>query len=1290
MLETSAFKEINKYRVIILTALKLEYEAVKKHLQILKKEVYGNINFEIGSFSTDDLQWNVIICETGIGNVDAARITTLAIEHYQPDLVIFVGVGGGLKDVKIKDVVIASQIFNFESAKVTETEHLTRPMVCRIDPELERIAQDIQRSPPSGDYAIFRGPVVSGEKVLASSNSSEVELIRTRYNNALAIDMEGYGFSKAAFSLSTPFILIRGISDKLSEKTATKDEINQPIAVSNASLIAFEFLMRYKPLNSPKEKELLIQAIPQSSQSDRPNFPFKSIPNDSAINLNVLTDEIPVTLEYHKELDSIKEALLKFQPTSALEQLKALNTRIYGKDLDVVKYRILSYQGTAYLQLKKLHNAGKSFIEAYNYNPSDENAQMNAAYGYFLLEEYSKALSIITAVTEKNPVNSKAISISIHIRSITENLDDVIASIPKYLTETREVALVIGCLYHSLYEFEKSISWLKIANDNQNKDPQITSILASSLVNSFKSDKNSLGGRQLKKEHVSRLDEAELLFSITLDLVKFDRELQKIFSFCFIERGFIQRLLGKKDDWFEDIIEAYRLFPDDPVIILHRALVYFDQENYPAAEKLLIPILYNDSTPNSINVYLETLKRQKRFSDALKCIEKTLEKIEDRAEKNELLISKIDIYIESGKEFFPDAEKIALSLFEEDVDSIETRYIYARTLRRINKISLAKEVIDKIDTSNMERITPLTALGIADEFFDLGCFKKAADIYIKIIDVEIPSLYTTRYIESLYHFDKLRNVLEACKKLHSHGNITRSSVLREILIDEEIGDLGAAREICSKYLLSFPNDFSMQYNLAVINFKLQSFTEVDRFLDRKFSAKECELKMGIGISRMLLDRDRIHDSIELAYDLRREYYDKPEAHENYILLFLTPKIEKSGFSDKTKVEEESAVFLRNSDTTEVYFFVIESRDDLSAVLKEKSIDDPFIKKLSGRKIGDKISIGCPPFEREIEIVDILNKYIHAYHESYNNYNRDFPLSTSMKKIQTKPSEGESTQDQIERDFIRPTQSIFEAKQNIVNLYYSWQIPISAIANRLSIPYWDLFVGFSLSNDFGINCSSGKKYEILVSSGQLTQGKRLIIEISSISTISSLNVGNLFVSTFGKFLITQSVIEELKNSLKNLENSISLKEHKIIFPVNNTVTIVDAPIEEYKRQAQNIHRILSWIKENCEVTPCLPLLDLSQTEIDKLKVLGKSALDTIYLSSGKKYLLFSDDKILNSIAQTQCQGDTISIQDILTYLRKIGKINEAEHGMFLDRLFELNYFYINFDLLNDPAFVGYTT
>lgn len=1287
MLETSAFNEIKKYRVIILTALKLEYKAVRKHLQIIKKEDHSNINFEIGSFSANDQQWEVIICETGMGNAEAANVTTLAIKQYRPDLVIFVGIGGGLKDVAIKDVVIATQVYNFESAKVTETEHLTRPKGYPIDPELERIAQDIERAAPSGDFSIIKGTIVSGEKVLASIRSSEVELIQTRYNDAVAIDMEGYGFSHSAYTLSTRFILIRGISDKLSDKTAAKDEINQPIAISNASLIAFEFLKRYKPLNSPKEKELIIQEIPQLSQIERSNFSLENLPNESAINLNIITDEIPITLEYHKELDSIRESLLKYQPTSALEQLQALNTRIFGTNLNVVKYRILSYQGAAYLQLKKISDAGRSFIEAHVYNPSDENAQINAAYGYFLLADYPKALSIVRTIIEKSPVNTKAISISIHIRSINENLDEIIASIPNYLAKTREVALVIGCLYHSKHEFEKSICWLKIANDPQNKDPQITSILASSIVNSFKLDKNTLGGRQLQKEHINTLNEAESLFSITLDLVKLDRELQKVYSYCLVERGFIQRILGNKDDWFEDIIEAYRLFPEDPVIILHRSLVYFDQENYHQAEKLLKSILFNEATPNSIGIYLETLKRQRKFSDAINCIEIILKKIEDRAEKDELLTIKIDIYLESGKEFFPDAEKIAFFLFEEDKDSIESRYIYARTLRRINKTSLAKEVLDKIDIKEIEKIPPLIALGIADEFFYLGCFKKAADIYVKIIDTEIPTLYTIRYIESLYHFDKLRNVLEVCRKLHSKGNFTHFSVLREMIIDEEIGNLSAAREICSKYLISFPDDLSMQYNLAVTNFKLQNFSEVDRFLSRKFTAKECELKMGIGISRMLLDRHKIHDSIELAYDLRREYYDKPEAHENYILIFLNSKIEKTGFNVKNKVEEESAVLLRNTDTDEKYFYVIESRDDLSSFLKERSINDPFIKKIIGKKKGEKISIGDPPFEREIEIVDVLNKYIHAFQESYKNYNRDFPLSTSVKKIQIKSIQEEPTQDQIEHDFILPIKSLLDAKQDIINLYYSRQIPISAIANRLKIPYWDLFTGFSQSSDFGINCSSGEKYAILVSAGQIKKGKRLILEISSLYTITSLDIGNLFVSTFGKFLITQAVIEDLRDSLKNLQNSISQKEHMILVPAKDTVTFVDAPIEEYKRQAQNIERILSWINENCKITPCFPLLDLSQSEIDKQKLLGKSALDAIYLSSNKEHLLFSDDKILSLIAQAQCQGDTISIQDILTYFHMMGIINEAEHIKLVNKLFDLNYFYINFDLLYDPCLLG---
>src|SRR5260370_24801151 len=114
---------------IILTAIRDEYMAVRSHLSELHEVTHphGTI-YECCIFQSEKEAWNVGIVEIGSGNTRAAMEAERAITHFQPELVFFVGVAGGLKDVALGDIVVATKVCGYESGKANRT-FLPRPEV---------------------------------------------------------------------------------------------------------------------------------------------------------------------------------------------------------------------------------------------------------------------------------------------------------------------------------------------------------------------------------------------------------------------------------------------------------------------------------------------------------------------------------------------------------------------------------------------------------------------------------------------------------------------------------------------------------------------------------------------------------------------------------------------------------------------------------------------------------------------------------------------------------------------------------------------------------------------------------------------------------------------------------------------------------------------------------------------------------------------------------------------------------------------------------------------------------
>ena len=241
-------------RAVILTALSVEYLAVRAHLSDLREEVHPQRTvYERGQFLAEGQSWDVGIVEVGPGNSGAAVEAERAIGYFNPDVIFFVGVAGGIKDVTIGDVVAATEVYSYEFGKAGETFQ-TRPKSRSVDYGLEQRARAearkgdwLQRLARVPDPApkVFVGPIAAGAKVIVSQHSEVFQLLRSHYEDAIAVEMEGFGFLAAMRGhKQVDAIVIRGISDLIDGKAQADRAGNQATAANHASAFAFEILSK--------------------------------------------------------------------------------------------------------------------------------------------------------------------------------------------------------------------------------------------------------------------------------------------------------------------------------------------------------------------------------------------------------------------------------------------------------------------------------------------------------------------------------------------------------------------------------------------------------------------------------------------------------------------------------------------------------------------------------------------------------------------------------------------------------------------------------------------------------------------------------------------------------------------------------------------------------------------------------------------------------------------------------------------------------------------------------------
>ncbi|HEY5824308.1 MAG TPA: 5'-methylthioadenosine/adenosylhomocysteine nucleosidase [Cyclobacteriaceae bacterium] len=258
----SAKLVVRKYKPVtgILGAFPEEIKFLLTQVQQKNQSIIQNITFTQGKLNGRE----VVIAQTGIGKVNAAIVSILMIEQFQPEEIIFTGIAGSINpDLDPGDLVIGTRIAHHDFGTITPDSLLRRPtrdpstmienpLYFKSDTSLVKMAinaskkakfEFIKKDGKEELPHIITGTIVTGDVFVSSSTATEN--LRKKMN-ADATEMEGAAVAQVCWQQLTPFVIIRSISDNAGNSAYTDIKNFYQSAARNSAHLVMQMVKMKK------------------------------------------------------------------------------------------------------------------------------------------------------------------------------------------------------------------------------------------------------------------------------------------------------------------------------------------------------------------------------------------------------------------------------------------------------------------------------------------------------------------------------------------------------------------------------------------------------------------------------------------------------------------------------------------------------------------------------------------------------------------------------------------------------------------------------------------------------------------------------------------------------------------------------------------------------------------------------------------------------------------------------------------------------------------------------------
>lgn len=183
----------------------------------------------------------VVITKSGIGMVSSSMVTSILCYKYNPKYLIFSGVAGALSSsLKPCDIVVSDKLIEYEfDATAFGYKKGEIPRLENSNFKSSKYLIDLIKEIDLNNINIKYGNILSADKFIEDKN---LKISLGKEFSGLAVDMESAAFAHVCEQFRKDFLVIRSISDSISDDSVMEYNKFLDIAVKNNKEIIIKLL----------------------------------------------------------------------------------------------------------------------------------------------------------------------------------------------------------------------------------------------------------------------------------------------------------------------------------------------------------------------------------------------------------------------------------------------------------------------------------------------------------------------------------------------------------------------------------------------------------------------------------------------------------------------------------------------------------------------------------------------------------------------------------------------------------------------------------------------------------------------------------------------------------------------------------------------------------------------------------------------------------------------------------------------------------------------------------------